>query len=260
MQTTKTHHNRNLDYQAPLINRYLVGIVSLHMKNILLLLALTLLTACSTPQPPKPPTAEIPLQKPVTPIPPAPIQTEVQSEVPALNREGNLYGLGPWLNSEPIGSLEDLKGRVVLVKFWTFACVNCIHTLPHVQNWHEKYADEGLSILGIHSPEFAYERKLENVQASAEEYGLTFPIALDNDFKTWRSFNNRYWPAFYLLDTHGNVVYKHFGQGDYEATEQKIQALLKTVSPEFKEVENTVIEKTILTPNPSPKVEAPTRL
>lgn len=208
------------------------------MKNILLLLALISLSGCGLQAEPKSNAPTSPKEISPPKIEPAPIQTEVQAEAPALTREGNLYGLGPWINSQPIGSLEDLKGRVVLVKFWTFACVNCIHTLPHVQSWHEQYEDQGLTILGIHSPEFAYERKLENVQASAEEYGLTFPIALDNDFKTWRSFNNRYWPAFYLLDTHGNVVYKHFGQGDYEATEQKIQALLKTVAPEFKTLEN----------------------
>jgi len=158
---------------------------------------------------------------------PAPIQMEVKADAPLLETRGNLYGLGPWLNSEPRGSLEELKGQVVLLKFWTFACSNCIHTLPYVQSWHEKYADQGLTILGIHSPEFAYERKLENVEKSVKQYGLTFPIALDNDFKTWRSFNNRYWPAFYLLDKDGVVRYKHFGQGDYEETEQRIQTLLK---------------------------------
>lgn len=118
-----------------------------------------------------------------TPAPPAPSKPK---------RQSNLYELGPWINSEPIESLETLEGRVILVKFWTFGCHNCPHTLPYVQAWHKKYEDQGLTILGIHSPEFAYERKLENVQASVNEYGLTFPIALDNDFKTWWSFNNRY--------------------------------------------------------------------
>jgi len=208
------------------------------MKKLFFIFALLSLTSCLPQEQNSALPSTAPPTAPIIDVQSAPIQTEVKAEAPALTREGNLYGLGPWINSEPIGALEDLKGRVVLVKFWTFACVNCIHTLPHVQKWHEQYEDQGLSILGIHSPEFSYERKLENVQASAEKYGLTFPIALDNDFKTWRSFNNRYWPAFYLLDTNGNVVYKHFGQGDYEATEQKIQTLLKTVSPEFKTLEN----------------------
>jgi thiol-disulfide isomerase/thioredoxin len=200
-------------------------------KTLIFLLTILFIGGCSVQVPSDkleiPPLSKPPLEKVAQA--PAPIQMEVKSEAPLLESRGNLYGLGPWINSEPIGSLEDLKGQVVLLKFWTFACSNCIHTLPYVQQWHESYADQGLTILGIHSPEFAYERKLENVEKSVQQYGLTFPIALDNEFKTWRSFKNRYWPAFYLLDKDGVVRYKHFGQGDYAETETRIQTLLKEI-------------------------------
>ena len=166
--------------------------------------------------------------KTATPAP-APIQMEVQATAPLLQNKSDFYGLGPWINSEPIGSLDDLRGRIVLLEFWTFGCVNCAQSLPYVQQWHEKYKDQGLTIIGIHSPEFAYERKFENVQKSVEEKGLTFPIALDNEFETWRSFNNRFWPTLYLLNTEGEVVYKHTGQGNYEETEAQIKALLQTL-------------------------------
>ena len=139
-----------------------------------------------------------------------------------------LAGLENWLNTEPISSMEELKGKVVLVDFWTYSCINCIRTLPYLQDWHEKYADDGLVVLGVHTPEFQFERQPENVKKASLDFGLTYPIAQDNDRTLWGLYNNRYWPAKYLIDQNGVVRYTHFGEGEYEETEQNIIALLET--------------------------------
>lgn len=115
-----------------------------------------------------------------------------------------------WINSPEISSIEALRGKVVMIDFWTLGCINCINTLAHTQKMHEQYAKQGLVILGLHAPEFAYEQKLENLKAAVEQYGLTFPIAQDNDFATWRAYGNKYWPAFYLIDKTGNIRYTFF--------------------------------------------------
>lgn len=138
----------------------------------------------------------------------------------------DIKGLTSWMNSEGYESLDELKGKVVLVDFWTYSCINCIRTLPYLQDWQDKYADDGLVILGIHAPEFAFERKPENVAKAIEEYGLTYPVALDNDFATWRNYKNRYWPAKYIIDKEGNIRYYHFGEGEYAETEEVIAMLL----------------------------------
>lgn len=113
-----------------------------------------------------------------------------------------------------------------MLEFWTLGCINCIRTHEHTQAMQEKYEDQGFMVLGLHTPEFAYERLIENVQKSVNEYGMTYPVAQDNDFKTWRAFNNRYWPAFYLIDAQGKIRYTHFGEGKYDEKEQAIQELL----------------------------------
>ena len=136
-------------------------------------------------------------------------------------------GLTNWINSRGYRSMHDLKGKVVLIDFWTFDCINCIHTLPHVQKWHETYTDQGLVVLGIHAPEFKYERKPVNVIKAVKKYGLTYPVALDNGFHLWRAYKNRYWPAFYLVDSQGMVRFMHFGEGNYKAIEAAIVHLLK---------------------------------
>ncbi len=138
----------------------------------------------------------------------------------------DLIGINHWLNSNAL-TLNDLKGKVVLIDFWTYTCINCLRTLPHVQGWYEKYADDGLVVIGVHSPEFAFEKDTNNVQAAIDEYGLTYPIAQDNDFATWQNYNNRYWPAEYLIDAAGKVRRTHFGEGDYDQTEAAIQQLLR---------------------------------
>ena len=145
--------------------------------------------------------------------PPSPLQIGglVGNEAPEFR------GIGNWINSEPL-TMEDLRGKVVLIDFWTYTCYNCINTMPYLRDWHEKYADKGLVIVGVHSPEFDHEKPYENVVDATIRHELEYPVAQDNDFKTWRSYNNRYWPAEYLIDQNGVVRYRHFGEGAYEET------------------------------------------
>ena len=130
-----------------------------------------------------------------------------------------------WINSEPF-TLESQRGKVVLVDFWTYSCINCIRTFPYLKEWHEKYAPHGLVMVGVHTPEFEFEEKRENVLAAARSHGLQYPITLDNEEGTWDAYNNRAWPAKYLIDRDGYVRYTHFGEGAYLETEQKIRELL----------------------------------
>ena len=134
-------------------------------------------------------------------------------------------GLENWINSQP-RTVESLKGKVVLVDFWTYSCINCIRTQPYLKEWYSTYKDSGLEIIGVHAPEFAFERNPKNVEAAAKKAGLMYPIALDNDFATWNEFKNQYWPASYLIDKEGNVRRFHAGEGEYKQTEQAIRQLL----------------------------------
>ncbi len=142
----------------------------------------------------------------------------------------DFHGIVRWLNSKPL-TLRELRGRVVLVDFWTYSCINCLRTLPHVRAWDERYRDAGLTIVGVHSPEFAFERVPSNVRENVHKLGVHYPVALDNDFVTWQSWHNQYWPAKYLIDKHGNVRYFHFGEGDYAKTENAIRTLLGADAP-----------------------------
>jgi thiol-disulfide isomerase/thioredoxin len=146
--------------------------------------------------------------------------------LPVEGRLPDLSGATAWLNSEPL-SAKALRGKVVLIDFWTFACVNCQRALPYVRAWAEKYRDQGLIVIGVHSPEFAFERNVDNVKLAANELGLRFPIAIDNRFAIWRSFSNRYWPAHYFVDSQGRIRFHHFGEGGYEKSEQVIRHLLE---------------------------------
>src|ERR1700761_628157 len=134
-------------------------------------------------------------------------------------------GISQWLNSDPL-TLQQLRGKVVLVDFWTYTCGNCINTLPYVKSWNQKYKDQGLTVIGVHTPEYPFERDTDNVKTAIKRFGITYPVAQDNRYATWNAYNNQYWPAFYLLDKQGRIVYTHFGEGDYAKTEAKIQALL----------------------------------
>ncbi len=134
---------------------------------------------------------------------------------------------GEWFNSDPL-TLAELaqQDKVVLIDFWTYSCINCIRTLPYLRTWHEKYADDGLVIIGVHAPEFEFEKDPENVQQAISDFQLEYPVVQDNEFSTWRAYENRYWPAKYLIDKDGRVRYYHFGEGAYDETEAKIQELL----------------------------------
>ncbi len=141
-------------------------------------------------------------------------------------RAPEFQGITNWINSEPL-TVAGLEGKVVLVDFWTYTCVNCIRTMPYLKEWHAKYADKGLVIIGVHSPEFEFEKATENVTAAAQDFGLAYPIAQDNNFATWRAYNNQFWPAKYLVDSQGKIRYTHFGEGAYNETENRIRELLE---------------------------------
>ena len=141
-------------------------------------------------------------------------------------RAPEIEGITKWLNSKPL-KISEQKGKVVLVDFWTYSCINCIRTLPHMNDLQEKFGDKGLVIIGIHAPEFDFEKDEKNVAAAVKRFDIKYAVGLDNNRKTWDSFENRYWPAHYLIDQDGNIVYTHFGEGEYDVMENNIRALLK---------------------------------
>ena len=138
-------------------------------------------------------------------------------------------GVNEWINTEEL-TFEGLQeeNKVVLVDFWTYTCINCIRTLPYLKQWHDKYADRGLVIVGIHTPEFDFEKSLDNVKEAVDGFEIEYPVVQDNNYWNWNAFNNRYWPAKYLIDTDGYIRYSHFGEGKYEETEQAIRLLLES--------------------------------
>jgi len=143
--------------------------------------------------------------------------------------EGHLPGFDGatgWLNSEPL-TAEGLRGKVVLVDFWTYTCINWLRTLGYVRAWHQKYEDQGLVVVGVHTPEFPFEREIDNVRWAAEDMRVEYPIALDSDYGVWRAFDNHYWPAVYIVDTEGRIRHHQFGEGGYEECEAIIQQLLR---------------------------------
>jgi cytochrome c biogenesis protein CcdA/thiol-disulfide isomerase/thioredoxin len=163
-------------------------------------------------------------------------QSEIDDLVgtPGLAREERLddYGAAPdfaaiqeWVNSPPL-TMAGLRGKVILLDFWTYSCINCLRTLPYIRAWHEEYRDDGLVIVGVHTPEFAFEREADNVRRAVRDHQIEYPVALDNDFGTWEAFQNRYWPAKYFVDRRGRLRYVHFGEGDYQESERGIRELL----------------------------------
>jgi cytochrome c biogenesis protein CcdA/thiol-disulfide isomerase/thioredoxin len=143
----------------------------------------------------------------------------IEGQLPALN------GAVAWLNSPPL-SAQGLRGKVVLVDFWTYSCINCLRSLPYVEAWAQKYKDQGLVVIGVHTPEFAFEKDEANVRRAVHDLGVTYPVAIDNDHAIWRAFNNEYWPAHYFIDGQGRIRAHHFGEGDYDQSERIIQKLL----------------------------------
>lgn len=145
--------------------------------------------------------------------------------LPDFGAAPEFTGIERWLNSEPL-IMDQLRGRVVLVDFWTYACINCIRTLPHVNRWAELYTPQGLTVVGVHTPEFPFERTTSNVEVAMRRHGVKHPVAQDNRYGTWKAYSNQYWPAAYLIDAQGRIRYKHFGEGEYDRTEAVIRALL----------------------------------
>ncbi|KAK0352889.1 hypothetical protein LTR94_019068 [Friedmanniomyces endolithicus] len=137
-----------------------------------------------------------------------------------------LTGAVTWINSPPL-TPDQLRGKVVVVDFWTYSCINCLRALPYVRAWAEKYRDQGLVVIGVHTPEFAFEKSEANVREAVNRLGVTYPVAMDNDFAVWRAFRNQYWPAHYFIDAQGRIRHHHFGEGDYDGSERVIQQLLK---------------------------------
>ena len=146
-----------------------------------------------------------------------------------LQKAPELTGISGYFNSDNV-KISDLRGKVVLVDFWTYSCVNCIRTLPHLIEWDKKYRNMGLVIIGVHTPEFDFEKNHDNVQDAIERYGIQYPVVQDNDRKTWDAYANRYWPHKYLINSKGNIVYNHVGEGGYRETEKKIQELLMEIN------------------------------
>ena len=149
----------------------------------------------------------------------------VASDLPIMGKAPEFAGISNWINSGPL-TMAGLRGKVVLVDFWTYSCINCIRTLPYVTQWYERYKDQGFVVVGVHSPEFAFEHETANVTQATKQYHITYPVAQDNALRTWSAFDNIYWPAEYLIDAQGNVRHTQFGEGDYDQTERAIQSLL----------------------------------
>jgi len=148
---------------------------------------------------------------------------------PRLPIEGELPSLGGatgWLNSRPL-TAAGLRGKVVLIDFWTYTCINWLRQLPYVRAWAEKYKDQGLVVIGVHTPEFAFERDVDNVRRAAKDMRVDYPVAIDNNYTIWRAFNNSYWPALYFVDAQGHIRHHHFGEGEYEESEMILQQLLE---------------------------------
>ena len=150
---------------------------------------------------------------------PAPLPLPIDGELPSFD------GATTWLNSPPL-TPAGLRGRVVLVQFWTYTCINWLRTVPYIRAWAEKYKDQGLVVIGVSTPEFEFEHTLDNVHRSVKQIGITWPVAVDNDYTIWRAFDNNYWPALYFVDAKGNIRHQRFGEGDYEKSERVIQKLL----------------------------------
>nr|WP_294518309.1 redoxin family protein [uncultured Rhodopila sp.] len=157
--------------------------------------------------------------------PPAADATRTAGRLPVEDEMPPLSGAVAWLNSPPL-TAEGLRGKVVLVDFWTYSCINCLRSIPYVRAWADKYKDQGLVVIGVHAPEFAFERNIANVKKAVADLGIGYPVAIDNDFAIWRAFGNQYWPAHYFIDAQGRIRHHHFGEGEYDESERVIQQLL----------------------------------
>jgi thiol-disulfide isomerase/thioredoxin len=142
-----------------------------------------------------------------------------------LGMAPELTGITDWINSQPL-TLASLRGKVVLVHFWTFGCINCRNVQPYVKAWYDRYGADGFAVVGVHTPELSFERDIANVRSAVSDQDVRFPVAFDPAYATWRAYDNHYWPAFYFVDRDGRIRHVHFGEGDYDGSEAVIQALL----------------------------------
>jgi thiol-disulfide isomerase/thioredoxin len=177
--------------------------------------------------------------------------TRVQIDKSQFKLAPELTNVNGYINSEPI-TLADLRGKVVLVDFWTYSCINCIRTIPYLNAWYEKYADNGLVIVGVHTPEFEFEKDYNNVKAAVEKFDIKYPVAQDNEKGTWEAYENRYWPRKYLIDPEGYIRYDHIGEGAYAETEKVIQSLLAERTQYISA--NVTIDQSISNPESAPSV------
>ena len=173
-----------------------------------------------------------------------PLEMPKNNSLPNLGIAPEFVGIVNWLNTEKSLTLQDLKGKVVLIDFWTYTCINCIRTLPHVTSWYEKYKDQEFVVIGVHTPEFEFEKSTANVSAAMKQYGIDYPVAQDNNYATWNAYSNHYWPAKYLIDSKGIIRYVHFGEGEYEKTEEAIVALLKEAGSDVSVKKNGMADET----------------
>ena len=151
----------------------------------------------------------------------------IEIDKSGFKKTPKLVGIANYLNTTPEGLKKEMEGKVILYDIWTYSCINCIRTLPYITAWDDKYSDQGLLIIGIHSPEFEFEKDPKNVQIAINKYGIEYPVVLDNDMETWKAFENRYWPRKYIADHEGYIRYDHIGEGGYRETEKVIQKLLE---------------------------------
>ncbi len=168
---------------------------------------------------------------------------------PEFEKTGENLGIVNINDGQPL-AMASLKGKVVLVNFWTYSCINVLRTVPHIIEWNEKYADKGLVIVGVHTPEFEFEKNIDNVKTSLQKYGIKYPVIQDNDYKIWNAYENNYWPRMYIVDPQGYIVYNKIGEGDYNQTEKVIQSLLAERNGN-KEIENIDLNTTFLYENKS---------
>ena len=218
---------------------------------------LAFLAACasdsedSTTDPAPPAAAEVaPKPDPTaTPVPTPSISLPITDDTLTAPRIMG-QGINEWINSEELilAELQD-ENKVVLIDFWTYTCINCIRTLPYLKQWHDKYADRGLIIIGVHTPEFEFEKSLDNVKEAVEGFEIKYPVVQDNNYWTWNAFNNRYWPAKYLIDKDGYIRYSHFGEGRYDETEQAIRLLLEEADQAVADISDDENPVRIVAPN-----------
>jgi thiol-disulfide isomerase/thioredoxin len=149
------------------------------------------------------------------------------SSLPNLGKAPDFAGIAAWINSPPM-TISQLRGRVVLVDFWTYSCINCIRTIPYLNSWYSEYGNDGLVIVGVHTPEFTFEKNYSNVASAVSKFGIKYPVALDSNYGTWNAYGNQYWPADYVIDANGSIRYRQLGEGDYNGTEAVIRELLQS--------------------------------